>query len=213
MKLFFAVVFLAFSTQIFAEIPVIDDSDDYTQSQEVRKNITILEKVNALEEEMQKLRGELEVQSHLIKQLSIQSTASAATIQKPQTNALDEQISYLAAYDLVKNKKYRAAKKSLLAFIAKNPQSSYVANANYWLGELNLLENHFDKAKGFFKIVITKHPLSTKAADSQLKLAYAQAATGEINQARSNLEKIIASYPDTRNAKLAREKLEMLENL
>lgn len=57
-----------------------------------------------------------------------------------RANPADEQISYLAAYELVKNKRYDEAIKSMQTFVQKYPRGGYTANAEYWLGELYLVK-------------------------------------------------------------------------
>lgn len=130
-----------------------------------------------------------------------------------RVNPADEQISYLAAYDLVKSKRYDDAIKAMQGFVIQYPQGGYTANAHYWLGELYLAKNQYPQAIEHFEIVTEKFPSSSKAGDSLLKVGYALGASGKTDEARLKLQQVIKNYPDTQTATLAKSKLETLNRL
>lgn len=125
-------------------------------------------------------------------------------------NPADEQISYLAAYQLVKNKKYDDALVAMQTFVSKYPQGGYTANAQYWLGELYLVKKDYPAAISHFETVLQQFPTSNKSAASQLKIGYALAAAGKKEEAIARLQKVISDYPNTNTAQLAKTKLESL---
>lgn len=232
-----------------------------------QENAALLDKVQGLQQEIQELRGQLEVQAHDLKLLQQQQLAfykdldgrlrgaapKTAASSKPESiavgepnpaavakldpvkakteavvtpvtspkpnnaanlaNPADEQISYLAAYDLVKSKRYDQAIQAMQTFIKQYPQGGYTANAWYWLGELYLVKGDYAKANQHFNQVIKEFPTSSKAAPSMLKSGYALAAAGKQDEARRRLKQVMKDYPDTQSAKLASTKLEMLETL
>lgn len=216
-------------------------------------DVQLIDKIQRLQQEVQELRGLVEVQAHDLKMLQQQQIAfykdidnrlrtgdrdnaaqagvrdtsnikrdvnEDATVlkqssQKPvaarsNSNPADEQISYLAAYDLIKNRHYDQAISAMQKFIDKYPQGGYIANAHYWLGELYLVKSNKEKAITEFEIVLNKHATSSKAAPSLLKLAFALADNGQYDQAKKRLQEVIQKYPDTKTASLASEKLEQL---
>lgn len=290
-----------FSFQVFAEAPVVDDSenfailddqqvaieqpvakaqlDDIDNEEEIalaqdnsdsnNANAGLLDKLHGLQQEIQELRGQLEVQAHDLKllqqqqlafykdldarlrntnpgksaqalpitkedkptelSLGLSETQTSALTEtpakpKPQTdnlvsaplnstsrgNPADEQISYMAAYDLVKGKRFDEALTAMQRFVVQYPQGGYTANAQYWLGELYLVKNNYAKAIEHFEIVLKKFPSSSKAAASTLKIGYALAASGKIEDARMRLQEVLRNYPDTPTAQLAATKLETL---
>jgi tol-pal system protein YbgF len=219
-------------------------------------NATLLTKVQGLQQEIQELRGQLEVQAHDLKLLQQQQLAfykdldarlrhepgnnptptpsadlnlsdpgttkapnNTSTTQPVVTlpvnntsriNPADEQISYLAAYQLVKNKKYDDALVAMQTFVSKYPQGGYTANAQYWLGELYLVKKDYPAAITHFETVLQQFPTSNKSAASQLKIGYALAAAGKKEEAIARLQKVISDYPNTNTAQLAKTKLESL---
>lgn len=128
-------------------------------------------------------------------------------------NPADEQISYMAAYDLVKTKHFDNALTAMQAFAIDYPDGGYTANAHYWLGELYIIKKNYAEAVKQFETVLTKFPASSKAAASSLKIGYALAASGQKKEARQRLEAVIKTYPNTPTAQLAQAKLDTLNLL
>lgn len=247
------------SARPIANAPIIygDDErplaqDNVSQTVKGQDNAMLLDKVQGLQQEIQELRGQLEVQNHELKALKEQQLAFykdlderiRATSNKPaapaasapeetnqktdaidpneeinpspppaaplSANPADEQVSYLAAYDLIKNKHFDEGLNAMQNFVNKYPHGGYAANAEYWIGELYLTKNAPKEAINHFEIVLKNFPRSSKAAASQLKLGYAYAANGQIPEARKQLEAVLKNYPDTQTAKLAANKLATL---
>lgn len=125
-------------------------------------------------------------------------------------NPAEEQIHYLAAYDLIKTKRFDDAIVAMQAFVKQYPHGGYTANAHYWLGELYMTRKDYVKASVQFDLVLTQFPSSSKAAPSLLKSAYALASSGKKQEAITRLKQVTQHYPDTHTAKMAEEKLKSL---
>lgn len=125
-------------------------------------------------------------------------------------NPAEEQIHYLAAYDLIKNKHFNDAIPAMQSFVAQYPNGGYTANAHYWLGELYMTQKDFIKAITQFDIVLSQFPASSKSAPSLLKSAYALASSGKKQEAIVRLKQVIKQYPDTQTAQMAEVKLKSL---
>ena len=141
---------------------------------------------------------------------TVQNQVVATPISTNHNNPADEQISYMAAYELVQNKQFDAAINSMRAFITQYPNGGYTANAQYWLGELYMVKKNYPEAMQHFDIVLNQFPSSSKAAASLLKVGYALAASGKSAEAKQKLNQVIKSYPDTPTAQLAVAKLKSL---
>ncbi|ETO92264.1 tol-pal system protein YbgF [Legionella oakridgensis] len=235
-----------------------DEPEAASNTASNRDNAALLDKIQNLQQEVQELRGQLEVQAHDLKLLQeqqlafykdldsrlhnnspVQTAKKDITIDKPEpvkkttsinnptpvpdrvpasvsgnaihANPADEQISYLAAYELIKNKKYDEATNAMQTYISQYPQSGYAANAQYWLGELYMLKKDYPKAIEHFEAVLQQFPSSSKSAASLLKIGYALAASGKNNEAKQRLQQVIKNYPDTNTAQLATTKLRSLD--
>lgn len=130
-----------------------------------------------------------------------------------RSNPADEQISYLAAYELIKNKQYDKAINAMQTFVQKYPQGGYSANAQYWLGELFMVKKEYPKAIEHFNTVLQRFPSSTKAPASMLKSGYAFSASGNNQEAKKRLQQVLQNYPGTPTAQLANLKLEAINAL
>ena len=224
--------------------------DEIPQDEEV----TLLNKLQTMQQDVNNLRGQLEVQTHELQVLKQQqldfykdldsrlqnpnspTQATAQTIPEtapgdapdtntnttqvstlpestvPRGNPADEQISYLAAYELIKGKEFDKAVMAMNSFINQYPRGGYTANAHYWLGELYLVKKAYPDAIQQFQTVLKAFPSSSKTSDCSLKIGYALAASGQKRSARQQLQEVIRDYPDTHAAELAATKLETLSS-
>lgn len=241
------------------ETALAQDNEPATESNSRRpenNDAELLNKIKGLQQEVQELRGQLDVQAHEMKalqqqqlsfykdfdsrlrsssnnsakaeppaELSIEQNISAsaaaprtqAKVPAPaaaatqiRTNPADEQIRYLAAYDLVKSKRFDEALVAMQDFTAKYPKGGYTANAQYWLGELYMVKKDYPQAIQHFEIVLKHFSSSSKAAACSLKIGYALAASGQEAEARHRLQDVIKNFPDTPTAQLASTKLKTL---
>lgn len=282
---------IGLSSYVFAEAPVVDDSENFelfeqqaahqgpaTFKEAAREsrgdlntplahedprenfsqtsnNTSLINTIHGLQQELQELRGQLEVQAHELKRLQEQQVefykdldtrilnqhtpspqkseqraaaplserSSSADNQQKLTSTLpihttsktaieekDEKSAYMAAYALVNDKQFDEALPAMEAFIAHYPEGGYTANAHYWSGELYMVRKNYPEAIQHFETVLQKFPSSSKSSACLLKIGYALAASGEINQAKQKLQRVIQQYPDTHAAQLALAKLDSL---
>jgi tol-pal system protein YbgF len=150
------------------------------------------------------------VQSNPSKTAASAAPVSTVSVSPSRANPADEQISYLAAYELVKKKRYDDALNAMNVFVQKYPKGGYTANAQYWLGELFLVKNDYANSIEHFNIVLQQFPTSSKSAASMLKIGYAYAAQDNKEEAKKFLLQVVRAYPDTPTAQLANSKLRAL---
>ncbi len=277
---------LGYLSNVFADAPVVDDSENFELFEQqaankapaafkaagmdshtdnldtplaheeynnntlakTERNATLLNTIQGLQQDIQELRGQLDVQTHELKRLQEQQVEfykdldtrvrgsttlsqkkpaeptnfDARVNNKPANEALsaaatsstidvkDEKATYMAAYTLVNDKQFDEALPAMEAFIAQHPQGGYTANAHYWAGELYMVRKNYPEAIQHFDTVLQKFPSSSKSSACLLKIGYALAASGEINEAKQKLQRVIQQYPDTHAAQLAVAKLDSL---
>jgi len=129
---------------------------------------------------------------------------------KPKTDKdfLKEQQMYQTAIDLLPGKHYETSSKKLRDYLKTYPKGAYIANAHYWLGEINFLKKNYDAAEEEFKVVVDKHAKSKRVADAMFKLALVHQYQGREAQAKQELKKVMQRYPGTSAASLAKTQLE-----
>ena len=116
----------------------------------------------------------------------------------------------MAAYEFIRNKKFNTAATAMAKFLQDYPNGAYVANAQYWLGELKMADKNYPEAIQHFEVVLNQYPTSSKAAASLLKIGYAYAESGQTGEAKKKLTQVVQQYPDTQTAQLAHAKLKTL---
>jgi tol-pal system protein YbgF len=194
--------------------------------------------VNDIQQELNELRGITELHTHKLSQIlarqrelyqeldrrvsealkpTNQATSTIATmnslgaVQQNYSNDLTENQAYDQAVNMVlKDKRYEQAIPAFRQFNQQYPQSSYAANAHYWLGQLLFNKNELVEAKKEFTIVVEQFDQSTKRSDAMLKLAMVEQKQNNTNKATSWYQQLISSYPNSSAAKLAQARLKTL---
>ena len=123
-----------------------------------------------------------------------------------------DQENYQAAFELLKEQEYELASLAFIRFLSSFPGSSLIDNAQYWLSESYYAANQFQQALDQFTKVIENYPRSRKVSDALLKIGYCHFELGDWNQARSIFEKIQNDYPDSTVAKLAEQRIKVLND-
>ncbi len=92
-------------------------------------------------------------------------------------------------------------------FVRKFPKHELVDNALYWMGECRFERGQYQQALVELGEVVERHPHSNKAADALLKMGLAYEQLGKPGKARSIFKRVIATYPQSALAELARARL------
>ena len=129
--------------------------------------------------------------------------------QNTATNS-EEQAAYQAAFDTLKEGRYKIAKTELKRFLANYPESSFAGNAQYWLGEANYVTREFDQGIIEFELVLSRYPSSSKVADAMLKLGYTYYEKKLYNKSKIMLNELRKRYPKATAARLANKRLERI---
>ncbi|WP_448248542.1 tol-pal system protein YbgF [Thalassotalea agariperforans] len=203
-----------------------------------RAQINMQRQLTDLQNEVDEIRGVTELHSHKLSQIlerqrelyqeldrrvsqAIQSPQVPATLASNNVNNapnidyssdLTENEAYDHAVNLVlKEKQYDQAIEKFKAFNKKYPNSTYAANAHYWLGQLLFTKNELSQAANEFSIVVNQHKDSTKRSDAMLKLAMVSDKQGDKARARVLYNQLIKEYPSTSAAQLAGSRLELIK--
>ncbi|MBF0097472.1 MAG: tol-pal system protein YbgF [Magnetococcales bacterium] len=118
------------------------------------------------------------------------------------------QAMYDAAYQLMRSSQFNASREGFEKFLEKYPDDTLSDNAQYWIGELYLVQKQHREALMAFGKVLTKWPTSSKVPPSLLKIGYAFDELGDYANARASLNKLINDYPDSSAVPQARQRLQ-----
>ena len=89
---------------------------------------------------------------------------------------------------LLKQRDFNGAVLAFKQHVIDYPNSPYIANAHYWLGEIYLLQGQDELARQAFTLVVDQHPTHGKALDANFKLGKIYHQLGEVERARELLE-------------------------
>jgi tol-pal system protein YbgF len=188
-------------------------------------------RLQILQQEVQSLRGLVEEQAYELKRLKQQRlddyvdldrrisavTKGGAAVVPEKSNSTqttestgsatgNELQHYRAAIRLVlKDKNYTEAVTSFNQYLDAYPEGRYAANAQYWLGEIYLLQNELEQARQWFTRLLEAHPEHDKADDAKFKLGTVYHKLGDSQKAKSLLSEVASS--DANAARLARDYL------
>jgi len=135
-----------------------------------------------------------------------ETTTPAAKNTNP--TLVDEGIdSYNLIFPLVRNKNYAEAILAYQNFIKTYPQSKFVPNAYYWLGQVYFVQGQLAEALTPFEMILKNYADFDKYSDVLLKVANIKNSTGALVEAKQLFQKIIADYPNSTTARMAEKRL------
>jgi tol-pal system protein YbgF len=138
---------------------------------------------------------------------SLAPASSAAPVTATQAG---EKEAYQAAFDTLKEGRYKEAKGELQAFLVKYPNGSFSGNAQYWLGEAHYVTRNFEQGIVEFKKVLNGFPGSNKVPDAMLKLGYTYYELKQFPQSKSVLQDLRTRFPDETASRLATKRLDRI---
>lgn len=120
-----------------------------------------------------------------------------------QPPTVQSQQAYNAAYNLIRERNFDDAERSLAKFVKDFPNDSLTGNGYYWLGEVKLVQGKPIEAIGSFSKVLSDFPGHNKEQDSLYKLGTVNDQLGDSVSAKSYLQDVIKRFPESKAAKLA----------
>ena len=127
-------------------------------------------------------------------------------------NADDEKNRYTSAYLAFKSGRYDEASLDLTTLVADYPDGEYTDQAYYWLGESFEAQRKTDMAIAAYRMIVNKHPDSTKGAAALLNLGLIYRQVKRPNKMHEALQLLLSRHPDSPEAERARALLEALDS-
>lgn len=117
------------------------------------------------------------------------------------------QDAYMKAFGLFSANNYNGAIDAFEAFMKAYPDSEYVGNALYWVGECYYTQHNYNEALDAFSRVISSFPNGNKVPDAMLKVGFTLISMNEPVKAKEELQSLVEKYPKSQAAAKARERL------
>lgn len=191
-----------------------------------RAQLELANQIEQLKAEIARLRGENEVLSNDLANANkrqkdfyvdldnrlrkVEPQAAADTPQPAPAAAVDpaaESRDYEAALTLLRGGKFKDAAAGFIGFTKNYPNSSFQPNAHFWAASaLYQVKDNAGAAEHYAKVA-NQWPDDTRAPDALLGLASTQQARGDAAAATRPLEKLVAKYPASSAATIAKQRL------
>lgn len=198
----------------------------------MRMQIDLANQIEGLRVDLAKLRGQLEVASHDIENsqkrqrdfyidldgrlrklegafadIALKTAEPTPTpVELKVDPNLDTRV-YEDALNLFKAKKYKEAQLAFEAFLKDYPGSTLVSSAQFWLGNTYYAQLDCKRTVDAHNLLVSRYPDSGKVPDSLLAIATCQQELKDSKGARDTLRTLVAKYPDTAAAGVARKRL------
>ena len=119
---------------------------------------------------------------------------------------LDVAALYREARGKLLKKNYEGAADLFQRIARDAPQASLAPNAVYWLAECYYSRRYMREAIAEFERLTRLYPMSPKAPDAYLKLAYSYSILGDGNTAMIYVRNLLDRYPSSRAAGMVRNR-------
>ncbi|HWS75066.1 MAG TPA: tol-pal system protein YbgF [Quisquiliibacterium sp.] len=193
--------------------------------QSSRGQLELQTQIEALRQEVARLRGQLEVQANELAQAQRAQRDLFSQVDSRLKRVEPEQVQIdgrTAAVDPEERKLYEASLAQFRAGeFAKSaaglqqlrsrwPESAYTANALFWQGSAQFALKDYKASIASHQSLLARFPDYPRAADAMLNVGYAQAESGDRKAARATLEGVVGKYPGSQAAQLAKDRLATL---
>ena len=187
-----------------------------------RNQLDLVSQLEALKQEIARLRGQNEALTHEVSVLQKRSRDLYVELDgrlkaleprpvtldgKAVTVGRDEQGAYDAALVLFRAGDFQGAIKSLQTFLVRYPQSVYVPSAHYWIGNAHYALKDYKNAIAAQQVVTDRFADTPRAPEALLNIAASQDELKQRTAARATLQRLINEYPDSEAAKVGKERL------
>ena len=119
----------------------------------------------------------------------------------------DESKAYDAALGLFKAGNYQGAIDGFQGFVGGHPNSQLAPSAYYWIGNSYFNLRDYKNAIANQQKLASQYPNSPKVPDALLNIASCQQGLGDAAAAKKTLGSIVAKYPLSNAAELAKKRL------
>jgi len=157
-----------------------------------------------LKGQLDKLEGEIK-----LLQASVEVTKK---VEKAREMAARGEVDlYQQALDLIQEKKFKDAERTLKTYMERHPHGKRIANAYFWIGECEYNIKHYEEAILGYQKVISSYPKSNKVPAALLKQGLAFVRLGDNESAKIVLKKLLKRYPKSPQAEVAKKQLKRLK--
>lgn len=203
------------------------------QEQLRRSLLELQSQIDALKSDLAQVRGGLEQLQREVSDLQRQNRDAAAQQKEWQVRLEErlrrleptlaklegrefmvdpvEQRDYDAAMAVLRKGDFVEAQRVLSLFLTRYPQSGYLPDVLFWLGNATYANKAYKESLAAFRQLQTVAPNSVRMPEVLLALSNVQIELKDNKSARALLQELLAKYPQSEAAQLARDRLTRLK--
>lgn len=136
------------------------------------------------------------------------STAPATG--SPKKQSVDPEDLYNLALTDYQRGNYELAIRQFMQYLEYFPNSELTDDAQYYIGDCYYTQSLYTQALDSYELLLEKYPNGNKVPTTLLKIAFTKIAQKDDTAARTYLTRVIETYPNTEEAKLAQMRLELM---
>ena len=176
------------------------------QSRQIR--VQQADQIENLQQEVARLRGEVERLSHVAQRNEAAPAQNETTI---QVSDPAEQAAYNEAMLSFRAGQYAEAVNAFTRFIQSYPQSALVHEARFYRGSSLYATKDFKGSVSGLDAMLKASPNDPRAPDALLVMAASQVELNDLAGARASLQRIVNDFPGTPAAETAQNRLKLLQ--
>lgn len=171
----------------------------------------LLNQTETLERRQRDLYVDLDARLRKMEQAQVKLEQAQAQVQErltaPEREAAREKESYEAGLNQFKQGNYGAAIAAFKGFMSTFPNSQLLPSAQYWIGNAHYALRDFKSAIAAQERLVQSWPDNAKAPDALLNIASSQLESGDVKAARETLQLLVKRYPTSPAAEQAKQRL------
>jgi tol-pal system protein YbgF len=171
--------------------------------------------INQFKSKVEASQTKIEILENKITMLTAQleEIKEVGLLNPDQIKNLDEFKTIENGLTLINTEEYSKAALIFEKFIKEKPKSKFIDTAIFWNAESYFLQADYAKAVGEYQKIIKKYPKSIKVSPSIYKQGLSFFKRQSFDEAKLFFKKVIKEFPQSREANLAKQKVEEIDRL
>ncbi len=176
----------------------------------LRARMQLADQIEALEQEVIRLRGDMEQIGRPTSGLGSPGGTSGARAPDAKSADPREQSAFDQSIETFRKGQYKDAIDNLNAFLTLYPDSKLTPTAQFYLGSSRYASKDFKGAIATLDAMVKKYPRETRAPDALLLIAGCQVELNNRPAAKATLQRIVQEYKGTPAAETATKRIPLL---
>jgi tol-pal system protein YbgF len=186
------------------------------QQRQMESMLEVRKQVDDLERRLALMASYLGLQELAVSTKSDVGTEKKTTVALPATakvqaakkeSVTDAEGLYNKAFQLFRGGQFNAARTEFSKYLELYKDGELADNSQFWLGECYYAEKNYRQAIAAYEKTIKNYPKSDKVSSAMLKQGMAFVELGDKTAGKILLKKVIKTYPNSNQAKIANSKL------